>query len=631
MSWSQLRDRLPRAGGLSDRAATTKDQLKSQVKAGASAGHDSFGDRLGAGSAVIRKGLVAWANEGEKFSRWAGMLVSGFIAVPVALSDLRFIGLAVIGAVGSAWWFGKPGREFPTQPAAVLPPQAGDQWAGLVPDANPQVEAPAAPMLVVGQPGAEDPFPLAAARSLEEIARCVAVALKAEGVKVRGVEPPTIREWGKQVAVTQSSGTTEDIGKVAHKLETLLGLHRGRLIVTPAQPAGRTVLTMLESDPFEGMPPAPHRLPLSLSIKDAHVVARRFDGPELRLSLLGLHGVVIGKSGAGKSETFLSLADVASACVDAIVWDADPQGSGLDELGAAVARKARTPGEIEQMLADAVRMAEARPKLFTRLRMRKSWNPSSTHPAVLLFADEFIYLSDRAKELAIQLLRVGRKARVQLILAAQEGTEDALGDSIGSSVGLKIMHACREQDLPLILGSGKKAEGWRPDRLEPGDEHHKRDAGKCFIAGPGADAPVLYQVHQCADPERAGVERGAAGLPQIDEDTLTASGVRLAGGGRALSLAERVLTSEHADAGLLAALLDLFAADQYRGEEWLPTMEVLIPALAQAGHPVTPHKLRLVVGGDGKDKRTWRGSTSKVAGYPRAAVEAAAEGLTNRI
>jgi S-DNA-T family DNA segregation ATPase FtsK/SpoIIIE len=34
------------------------------------------------------------------------------------------------------------------------------------------------------------------------------------------------------------------------------------------------------------------------------------------------------------------------------------------------------------------------------------------------------------------------------------------------TTALKIMHACRFQDIQLVLGR-RGAEGWRPDRLHP--------------------------------------------------------------------------------------------------------------------------------------------------------------------
>ena len=59
----------------------------------------------------------------------------------------------------------------------------------------------------------------------------------------------------------------------------------------------------------------------------------------------------------------------------------------------------------------------------------------------MLVIDEYPLLSDRAKGLAVQLLRVGRKARVSIVLASHEATTDALGAAIASSVVVEAFPA----------------------------------------------------------------------------------------------------------------------------------------------------------------------------------------------
>src|ERR1051326_3793720 len=138
-------------------------------------------------------------------------------------------------------------------------------------------------------------------------------------------------------------------------------------------------------------------------------------------------------------------------------------------------------------------MAKARPNLFAELGMDDNWEPTPEDPAIVLVIDEFPQLSDRAKELAVKILRTGRKSRVQLVMAAQEATVDSLGDAIADSIALKIVGPSRHQDIKQVFGTGAGADGWRPDRLHPAPGEDPADAGKVYIMGCGSTEPMVYK------------------------------------------------------------------------------------------------------------------------------------------
>src|SRR2546423_1658730 len=151
----------------------------------------------------------------------------------------------------------------------------------------------------------------------------------------------------------------------------------GVLLPPPARPRrARVVLRLVERDPFTGIGPPPVRG--LVSITERAIIGARIDGSPLAVPLLGVHGVVIGTSGAGKSTTLRTLADAATACTDALVWDLDRAGSGLDALGPAVGRREREPAGITDALADALALAEARPRMLAELGMGAAWIPSPT-------------------------------------------------------------------------------------------------------------------------------------------------------------------------------------------------------------------------------------------------------------
>src|SRR5205085_2945932 len=176
-------------------------------------------------------------------------------------------------------------------------------------------------------------------------------------------------------------------------------------------------------------------------------------------------------------------------------------------------------------LADALALAEGRPRMLAELGMGAAWIPSPTRPALVVIVDEYPRLSDRAKALAVALLRVGRKARVTLLLAATEATADALGAAIADSTALAILHACRHTDVRLVLGPQMLAEGWRPDRLHPATADDPGEAGRAYVATAGNREPLISAIHPLdeSDAHERGAARAALGLPRIDPPSWAAA------------------------------------------------------------------------------------------------------------
>lgn len=341
----------------------------------------------------------------------------------------------------------------------------------------------------------EGPYPIADAHTRAEAADCAARALAAEGIELRMAGESARTRWGWEIPVVLRSGTPAAIVAKTGELETHMDLPAGGVLATPDQARrARVVLRLAERDPFGDLRPIPPRALGSASITERAVIGRRIDGHDLAVPLLGVHGVVIGSSGSGKSTTLVTLADAVTACRDALAWDLDPAGLGLDALGEVIDRRERDPAGIEHALADALAVAEARPRLFGQFGMRDAWDPAPDRAALVVFVDEYPRLSTRAKDLAVNILRVGRKSRVTLILAATEATSDALGAAVAESTGLQIMHPCRHGDVRLVFGPQRLAEGWRPDRLHPATADDPGHAGQCYVATAGHREPLVSKV-----------------------------------------------------------------------------------------------------------------------------------------
>lgn len=380
-----------------------------------------------------------------------------------------------------------------------------------------------------------DPFPIADARNRTEAAECVRRALASEGIQVKEVEANRRYDWGWEVTVRLAKGKPADIVTKAADLETPLDLPENGLLPQPVRESrGRVVLRLVQSDPFAKMPGAPERKPNSRRLRDKQLLAYRMDGKPFEASLLGVHVIVVASSGGGKSVILRTMADSLTACSDVLVGDLDPGGNGLAPLAEALGVRAigdDNMGQIEAILDQALRIAKARPALFAKLGMQENWEPSPERPAIVLFIDEYPQLSDRAKELAVKILQTGRKSRVQLILATQEATKDAIGKAIADSIALKIVGPSRHQDVVQVFGAGAVGEGWRPDRLDPAEGNAEgddlRDASQAYIRGAGSREPLKHKFLFLEDKEgrRRARERAAAGRPEVDAESLAAAGL----------------------------------------------------------------------------------------------------------
>lgn len=424
-----------------------------------------------------------------------GVILGGWVDILLAL-----------GGVGAAAWHGRK---------AGAAKELTDGTLGLI-------ELPR---------GEDDPFPIADARTRDEAAECVRRALLSEGIAIASVEAGRRYNWGWEIIVQLRKGKPSDLIAKAPELETPLDLPQDGLLCQPVrQRRSQVILRLVEGDPFEEMPQVAERTPNSLCMRDKVVQAKRMDGQNTELSFLGLHFILIASSGGGKSVTMRTIGDTLTDCQDVVVVDLDPGGNGLEPLADAVALRAVGPDQmhvIEAVLEKLLKIAKARALLLGKLGMGDNWQPSKEYPAIVALIDEYPQLSQRAKALVVAILRVGRKSRVQIGLAAQEATKDAIGAAIADSIALKIVGPSRHQDVVQVFGAGAGANGWRPDRLHPAEGEDPADAGKVYIMGGGSTDPLIHKfvaIDQ-KDGRRRAAARAAAGRPWFDSASLDAAGV----------------------------------------------------------------------------------------------------------
>lgn len=486
--------------------------------------------------------------------------------------------------------------------------------------------------------GSDEPFPLSYCVGGEQVIECVSRALAHEGIGTRSIDVIGHRDWGWEIDVVLQGSTPGKVNAAADSLDALFDIKRGGTLIEPdLEASAHLVLRLVTADPFANMPrPAIHG-PNSLSVRDVAVRGRSMDGAPLELRLRGMSMLVIGKSGSAKTKGALRcIAEVITACRDAIAIEMDPVKGGLREFeGVMAAPPIRGGADCTEWLSRLVKIASARNDVKHNLNMGDLWEPSAKHPVIFVIVDEFIYLPKEAKALAIELLRIGRETGVFLIFAAQEGTEDSLGDAIADSVTYRVMLASRAEDIRLVLGTGAAAAGYRPDRLQPAvDDDRVFDAGKAFIRGPGYDRPILWKWDRLSRDQimHAVADRKDAGRPWFDHDSLAAADllhvIRRDGGAGEASLADRLDGISHHHAVVVAQLLRTFEEHE---AAFLPTSEVLLPALEGVAAPeMDSAKLARILQSHAPMVKAGRGKWAdnpQVRGWSRAAVEQVAAGL----
>lgn len=478
----------------------------------------------------------------------------------------------------------------------------------------------------------EEPFPLAYCRTGQEVAECVGRALAYEGVGTRQIGILGARTWGWEVDVTLKGSTPGKVIATADQLDAHFDVkHGGTLIEPDKQRAAHLTLRLVTSDPFANMPAPAIYGPNSLDVGDLQRYGISMDGQALEFVLQGSRIIVLGVSGAAKSTGVLrDLAYTVTACHNAIALDLDPIKDGLREFeGVMAVPPIRGNDDCEKWLDHLVKMAEARNVVRNRLGMGDTWDASAEHPDIFVFVDEFIFLSKKAKERFIDLLRIGKQSGIYPVAAGQDATSDSLGDAIADSFTLRIMLASRHADIPLVLGSGAIAQGFRPDRLVPAqNEHITNDAGQSYIKGAGMERPILYgwDKRSRRSIQQAVAERKAAGRPWFDDDTLAEAGLldvlaQYRPGSRQLTVVDRLERMRTPDAATVAGLLRQFERFQ---SGFLPTEVLVAAGLASDGVELQKLLARLVP--TAKSTKEAVGGRQQ-RGWSRAVVEQAAAAL----
>ncbi|MEU3602245.1 hypothetical protein ABZ714_26535 [Streptomyces sp. NPDC006798] len=508
---------------------STNTELKRRARAGKVLAQVPFDARLVQPTAE----QISRYRSVRSLGRFAGIVVpAGATALGLVLAApaLGLVALPVLA--GAAWWLGR--HPLALTPRALPADLVGPRELEPLPAEN----APASdPGPAVGETIAEEelrPFPVRDASTAEEAEEALRRAIVREGGDIEAVTGGRREPWGWSARVSFASGSPDDLNEpnTYKALITLLKLRRNGLLIEADPDHGDTcTVRMILTNPFspELVGPVPYRAPLSMSIVDTADYGVAMDATPLAFSMAGLMLLMVADSGGGKSGVMLALGEVATACRDAVVINIDPAGTGIGDLGPAIALNAcMDDDQICAVLEFLLEWCSARSRQRAAYGWGNKWRVSPEHPAVCVFLDEWPQLFDTAKKLWIRFLLLGRKEALWGYGGSQYGTKDYLGEAIGPKLSAKMIGASRRVDVTELLGAGALAEGYRADLIQAATHTAVNDAGQIYAHGlPGMpNKPMRYQVREI-NPEyahRVATERAAAGLPDLTR-TLTEAGL----------------------------------------------------------------------------------------------------------
>jgi hypothetical protein len=346
----------------------------------------------------------------------------------------------------------------------------------------------------------------------------------------------------------------------------------------------------------------------SRSIVDPAPLWFRSDGERSAPCLSAVHVDLVGTTGAGKSEATQEFISFFGECRDVYPVFIDLTRGPLGPLNKRVLRRhAYSVEEAAALLDWALEKIEERHMILHRLA--ESDDPDAPiewdlkwGPEIKIIIDEYSFVAvNNGKDGTVDLhgrveagMRVGRKVKVTYMRASQRSGNADLGSTVAQAlVGLKILMACTERDTTTMLSTGHRDRGWTPHEFRPAVKGDARDAGKCFVWGPGHRDPEIHRFHQ---PRRPGEikmidrRRDEDGLPNLDG---TPPGERPA----------VVLTP------VQVAVEEIFT--EY-DRKWLPTNGVLLPELAARGFEIDSMQLADELANKGS-RGDWEGH--QVRGY----------------
>ncbi|MQA15858.1 MAG: hypothetical protein GEV09_17390 [Pseudonocardiaceae bacterium] len=329
-----------------------------------------------------------------------------------------------------------------------------------------------------------------------------------------------VSTWGWTGRLVLKGGQTiRDVHKVLRGIESGLRLPIGSVRAEPWHDrADVVVVRVVESDP--------HALPVVWPATEATTVAARLpiglydDGQICDLPLYDAdtgthHALVAGTNGSGKSGLLNLAAAHAASAPDAVLWGIDLKGGIELRPWSPVGDWLATTGEqAAAMLTVLRRIIDARGQAATQ----RVWQANGDHPVIVVLIDEAAELPRTATDDLDSIARRGRALGVQLTLATQYPTADAVGSTqvraqLRTRAGFRFQ---RSTEAAAVLS---RASGIDPATIR------KNRPGCCYIEAAGAERPALVRCYWITDEHVAGVAQvHQDSQPVLDPVSVLAAG-----------------------------------------------------------------------------------------------------------
>ena len=235
-----------------------------------------------------------------------------------------------------------------------------------------------------------------------------------------------------------------------------------------------------------------------------------------------------------------------TACHDVIIWAIDlKKGMELGPWQECIDRLAATSEQAAALLHDAVAILQARAEYLAE-HGRRTWEPSSEMPALVIIIDEYAELAEQAPDAmndTDSIARLGRALAVTLVAATQRPTQKAMGQgAVRSQMDMRICFRVREpRDVDLVLGQGMLSAGWNAHRLNA--------PGKFLISAPEHDIPRRARAYLVTDEAVAYTAVRHAQIPrQLDEISRAATVMTYTGEVRTVPADTEEISEQRLDA-----------------------------------------------------------------------------------
>jgi S-DNA-T family DNA segregation ATPase FtsK/SpoIIIE len=341
----------------------------------------------------------------------------------------------------------------------------------------------------------------------------ISKAISLPGSKIQSA---AVDLWGWRARIRLARGQTiADVTARIPAIESALGTYRGAVRVYPTRDgkANRCELRILDTDPHADAVPWPG--PSAHSITEPVDLGPFEDAEACRVSFLRRHALFAGTTGSGKSGGLNVLMATLAACEDVVIWAIDlKKGMELGPWAGCIDRLAATPEEAAALLADAVKVLQARAAHLSAAG-RRVWEPSAGMPALVILVDEYAELAEEAPGAmgdTDSIARLGRALAVTIVAATQRPTQEAMGrGAVRSQMDTRICFRVRERrDVDLVLGQGMLNAGWHAHTLNA--------PGKFLVSAPEHATPKRARAYLVTDDDVARVTAYyGPRRPQLDD------------------------------------------------------------------------------------------------------------------